>query len=389
MLVKEAGGLDVVSVSATYAESIERCRRGGADTMLLSLHGTDPDPAAIEQIRAGGVDRIVVLAPAPEAIDGLAGVDVVLAAAAATEDMWAALNGAPKATSSAPAVRAEPPAAATLTDRELDVLRQIGAGLTASEVGERLGISARTVDSHKQRIFAKLGVQNQAQAIIAAASDNAPRVALAGRDTLVRRAGRGALEASGLRVVADVASFSGLAAAVDDVAPDVVVTDVELDDGRLGPHLARLQGRAARVLLLCENPAPEDLFTALFGGASGYLLIDEASPAELSEAVAAVARGDAALNPAVAATILAQWRQDRADVEPANRRPADLTARELEVLQAMVDGLGGKAIANRYGLALKTVEHHKARIFSKLGARNQAQAVSIALAQQLVDAEKP
>ncbi len=52
-----------------------------------------------------------------------------------------------------------------LTGRELDVLRLVAAGMTTGEIGPRLGISPKTVENHKQRLFAKLGVQNQAHAV--------------------------------------------------------------------------------------------------------------------------------------------------------------------------------------------------------------------------------
>jgi DNA-binding CsgD family transcriptional regulator len=53
----------------------------------------------------------------------------------------------------------------SLTTRELDVLNLIGCGHTTSEIGPRLGISPKTVENHKQRLFAKLGVSNQAHAV--------------------------------------------------------------------------------------------------------------------------------------------------------------------------------------------------------------------------------
>lgn len=55
-----------------------------------------------------------------------------------------------------------------LTAREIEVLEQIGAGLTTREISEQLGIRPKTVENHKQRIFAKLGVQNQAHAVAVA-----------------------------------------------------------------------------------------------------------------------------------------------------------------------------------------------------------------------------
>lgn len=52
-----------------------------------------------------------------------------------------------------------------LTERELDILKLVGAGLTSREIAGRLKISHKTVENHKQRLFAKLGVQNQAHAV--------------------------------------------------------------------------------------------------------------------------------------------------------------------------------------------------------------------------------
>jgi DNA-binding NarL/FixJ family response regulator len=59
-------------------------------------------------------------------------------------------------------------APAVLTGRELEILTLVGGGLTAGEVSRQLGISHKTVENHKQRVFAKLGVQNQAHAVAVA-----------------------------------------------------------------------------------------------------------------------------------------------------------------------------------------------------------------------------
>jgi DNA-binding NarL/FixJ family response regulator len=64
---------------------------------------------------------------------------------------------------SMPTVRALP-----LTTREREVLQLIAGGCTSKEIARTLGVSAHTVESHKQRVFRRLGVQNQAQAIAAA-----------------------------------------------------------------------------------------------------------------------------------------------------------------------------------------------------------------------------
>jgi two-component system nitrate/nitrite response regulator NarL len=85
-----------------------------------------------------------------------------------------------------------------------------------------------------------------------------------------------------------------------------------------------------------------------------------------------------------ASTILSQWRSLRLQGSAAPFRRSELTPREEQVLEAMVEGLAAKAIAKRLGVATKTVENHKIRIFDKLGVRTHAQAVSLTIGQGLL-----
>jgi DNA-binding NarL/FixJ family response regulator len=70
-------------------------------------------------------------------------------------------------------------------------------------------------------------------------------------------------------------------------------------------------------------------------------------------------------------------------LRPRSRGPAKLTARENEILALVGRGLPGKQVARHLGISPKTVEHHKTRIFSKLGVANQAAAVRLAAEQEL------
>ncbi len=63
--------------------------------------------------------------------------------------------------------------------------------------------------------------------------------------------------------------------------------------------------------------------------------------------------------------------------------PSRLSAREKEILALVGRGLAGKQVARHLGISPKTVEHHKTRIFSKLGAANQAAAVRLAAEEEL------
>jgi DNA-binding NarL/FixJ family response regulator len=85
--------------------------------------------------------------------------------------------------------------------------------------------------------------------------------------------------------------------------------------------------------------------------------------------------------------LLEQWRRlrdaGRIGTVGGGVSPS-LTVREMDVLVAMADGLPAKAVARRLGVAVKTVENHKIRIYDKLGVRTQAHAVSLAISQGLL-----
>ena len=210
------------------------------------------------------------------------------------------------------------------------------------------------------------------------------RVLLADQNALVRGLLRATMLRGGLTVVGETHELHELLELCDGEAPDVIVTSADLDGGAIDAHLPMLLGDRSRVIVLTTDPSPERLTALLAAGVSGYLL-RELDPDHVVDAVYAVARGDIALHPVAASTVVDQWRRLRrnATAGMANERLA-LTPREADVLAAMADGLSTKAIARRLGVAVKTVENHKTRVFDKLGVRTQAHAVAIAIGQGLL-----
>lgn len=142
--------------------------------------------------------------------------------------------------------------------------------------------------------------------------------------------------------------------------------------------------RGARVLVVADETPQDVLLEALFSGASGQVLLRDTPVDRLCRDVRLVAMGAAALDPRVAAAVLQQWRRQRSP-EPAPAPAVMLSPREVEVLRAVAEGLTTRSVGRRLGLSPKTVENHKGRIFSKLGVRTQAHAVSIAMARGLLD----
>jgi DNA-binding NarL/FixJ family response regulator len=119
---------------------------------------------------------------------------------------------------------------------------------------------------------------------------------------------------------------------------------------------------------------------ALRAGARGYLTKD-AGAEEIRAAVEAVARGEAALDPAVQHHVVAAL----AEPEPAGELPDGLTPREAEVLALIAGGLTNSEIAERLVVSGATVKSHVNHIFAKTGVRDRAQAVVYAYAHGLAD----
>jgi len=211
------------------------------------------------------------------------------------------------------------------------------------------------------------------------------RVVIAHRSTVIRDVVRLLGASRAVVVVGETSRPAALAGLCRSEHPDVTIAEATFEDGtEIESLLTDLQATDTRTLVVGGDPSPERLTRALLLGASGYLH-DDASLEQVVEAIGAVADGGSVLGPTAAATILEQWRRLREHKAEASA----LTARELDVLVAMAEGLGAKAIARRLGVALKTVESHKFRIFEKLGVHSQAHAVALAITHGLLTAPVP
>jgi DNA-binding NarL/FixJ family response regulator len=137
------------------------------------------------------------------------------------------------------------------------------------------------------------------------------------------------------------------------------------------------------VLILTTFNEDEAVFEALRAGAYGYLL-KNAAPSALADAIRAVARGDAWLDPAVARRLLADFA---ARPDPSLPTPAEmdrLTVRETEILVLAAHGLTNADIADHLVLSMATVKTHIGRVLTKLNLHDRAQAVVAAYKTGLV-----
>ena len=138
-----------------------------------------------------------------------------------------------------------------------------------------------------------------------------------------------------------------------------------------------------RVIVLTTFELDEYVFGALRAGASGFLLKD-LPPADLLSAIRVVAEGDALLAPRVTRRLIESFAARPAVASADNTRLDELTARELEVLGLVGQGLSNQEIAARLVVSPLTSKTHVSRLFLKLGVRDRAQLVVVAYETGLV-----
>jgi DNA-binding NarL/FixJ family response regulator len=176
------GGIEVLGSVANAAQLREVVDRTQPGSVVLELDAPWDVRELVTDLRrsAPGI-RVIALHPGRLSDHGRLGSDALIDELApyggGTSAILAAIVGEPTLVprSDRPD-RRRLPSRTSLTPRECEVLRHLAAGMTAADCAAALHVSPKTVDNHKQRIFSKLGVQNQAHAVALA-----HRIGLLGR----------------------------------------------------------------------------------------------------------------------------------------------------------------------------------------------------------------
>jgi DNA-binding NarL/FixJ family response regulator len=203
------------------------------------------------------------------------------------------------------------------------------------------------------------------------------RVVLADDHAVVRQGLRTFLDLQDdIEVVAEASDGVEAVEAASRLDPDVVLLDLVMPglDG-LGALKQLREGRA-RIIVLTSFGDDDKLFSALRGGAAGYLLKD-VQPADLVRAIRSAHAGESPLSPAIATRVVEEVAQGAVSAHD------DLTPRELDVLTLIARGRSNKVIARELGVAEKTVKTHVSHILAKLGVSDRTQAALYAVKQGL------
>jgi DNA-binding NarL/FixJ family response regulator len=191
------------------------------------------------------------------------------------------------------------------------------------------------------------------------------------------------LRESGIDVVASVPNGELALRAAEELAPDVVVMDLNMPamSGTEATRRLSEQAPATRVLVLSVSAEENDVTDAVLAGASGYVLKD--SPLdEVVAGIRAAAAGESLISPRIATVLLERLRDRMASA--ADTHAAHLSGRELEVLSLLAEGMANHEIADALVISASTVRNHISSILLKLQVDNRVQAAVRAVRQGLV-----
>ena len=149
-----------------------------------------------------------------------------------------------------------------------------------------------------------------------------------------------------------------------ELVPDVVLMDVRMP-GVSGIEATRVISQLvpiAKIVMLTSSDEEDDLYDAMKGGASGYLL-KGASIQQVAKAIHAIAGGGSLITPSVASKLLTEFQK-------VSNRGAEMmqyrVPRELEVLKLVAQGMSNRQIAEELSISENTANNHMRNIIEKL-----------------------
>jgi len=158
--------------------------------------------------------------------------------------------------------------------------------------------------------------------------------------------------------------------------PDVLLMDIQLPgmSGIEGIGIIKKEYPDIEIMMLTVYHDSHKIFDSLVAGASGYLLKHTSLP-EIKESVETLADGGAPMSPQIARKVI----QHFSDTEKIKKPESNLTAREQDIVNGLVDGLSYKLIADRFDISIDTVRAHIRNIYKKLHVNSKAEVIAKSL----------
>ena len=193
------------------------------------------------------------------------------------------------------------------------------------------------------------------------------------------------LEEQGVHVVGEAPNGQTALRLAAELAPDVVIMDLNMPGVGGVETTRRLSSLAplSRVVVLTISADDDDVMNAVMAGACGYLLKDS-SIQELIAGIRAASEGESLISPQIAAKVLQRLRAQSKDVDAAETIRAELSNRELQVLKLIANGKDNAQIARELFISPKTVKNHISNILMKLQIENRIQAAVYAVRSGIV-----
>lgn len=185
-----------------------------------------------------------------------------------------------------------------------------------------------------------------------------------------------------IRVVGEANSAKETFVLVEQTNATVVILDIRLPDAS-GIEVARLlrqQHPEIKILILSAYDFDQYVEATFRIGVEGYLVKD-LSQEKLVQALRDIAAGNGAMPPRIASKLIRTYSAPRTRFR--ERLRDELTVRELEVVELIVQGLRNAEIAQRLSISARTVEAHVSNIMAKLGAQSRTEVVHIAVRENL------
>jgi DNA-binding NarL/FixJ family response regulator len=212
------------------------------------------------------------------------------------------------------------------------------------------------------------------------------RILLADDHGLVRHGARAVLNSQrGWRVVGEAANGPEAVQKAIQLKPDVAVVDIGMPvlDGIQVARQIRQALPDTQVLVLTMHESDQMVRRALDAGARGYLLKSDLTEC-LAKAVRAVSQGKRFLTPKVSDIVLEGFLKSKSPYQQEERAGARITPRELEIIRLLAAGKSNKEVGAQLGIAIRTVETHRANILLKLGLHSLADLIHYAIRHEII-----